>query len=299
MKNFDYNRFKMFGKYDLTINKAFYRNMSMTVLIGALGIVSLCFFTRWAMWNAFEEAMGDEPYVVANSFPFEHYSSQIITLLILVGFFSLMHTIFGGCCFHNLKNKQGRIMELTLPATNMEKFVWHVVLVFFGGALLIFASMLVADLANFLLGLCFFPDASQIPSLTMQAFHFAFSTTLDDEIMAVFPIERLNSMRTMVFAGLILSPSCYILGNAVKYRYNIILTYIAMFITENILSISLISTIVAFANNIEQTSMHDVNVTLNGFMLTGAVVELILAVGCICLAYYLYTRAQITSKLNK
>lgn len=298
MKKFDYNRFKMFGKYDLTINKAFYRNMAMTVLIGALGIVSICFFTRWAMWNAFEETMGDEPYVVANSFPFEHYSSQIITLLILVGFFSLMHTIFGGCCFHNLKNKQGRIMELTLPATNIEKFVWHVMLVFLGGALLIFASLLVADLVNFLLGLCFFPDASQIPSLTMQAFRFAFST-LDDEIMAVFPIERLNSMRSVVFGGLILSPCFYILGNAVKYRYNIILTYIAMFIIENILSISFIYTIVTFVRDIEQTSMHDVNVTLNGFMMTVAVIQLVLAAGCICLAYYLYTKAQITSKLNK
>ena len=45
----EFNRFMQYAKYDLTINKAFYRNMSIVAVSIITGIAILGFLVRWTM----------------------------------------------------------------------------------------------------------------------------------------------------------------------------------------------------------------------------------------------------------
>lgn len=299
MKNFDFDRFKMFGRYDLTINKAFYRNMVLTVLGGSLGILSLCFLARFSMWKAFDLTMGDEDYVVQSGFPFEHYSSQYITVILLAGFFVLMLTIFGGCWAHNLRNRQGRIMELMLPATNLEKFVWHVALVTIGGFAVVVASLLVCDLANYLLAVAFFPDVTAVPSIMLQFISFGLFTIYED-VNAVISAEILYSFRFLIWSSLYMSPCIYILGNAIKYKYNIILTYVACFVIENVFSISIFASLINMKDYVDAASRElDIVDAVTNSMYTFAGFEILVGTVCLFVAYHLYTKAQFTTSWNK
>ena len=49
----EFNRFMQYAKYDLTINKAFYRNMSIVAVSIITGIAILGFLVRWTMIKNF------------------------------------------------------------------------------------------------------------------------------------------------------------------------------------------------------------------------------------------------------
>ena len=151
--NLDFNkkRFVNFGRYDLIINKSFYITMALFTSFGALGITLVAFVSRWLIFR--NSSSGDTS--------FESYSNTIVFEFFLIAFFSIMRTIFAGCTFHNLRNKQGRITELTLPATNLEKYVWHFSLVSIGGLLTCMASLLGADIINAILNLFVYPIDAQ------------------------------------------------------------------------------------------------------------------------------------------
>ncbi len=149
--DFNKERFLNFGRYDLIINKSFYRTMALICIFGSTGIAFVAFFGRWLMANAFN-SLDIEPLQ-----DFWSYKNVAITALVLIMFTGIMHVIFAGCTFHNLRNKQGRISELTLPATNLEKYAWHLGLVIIGGTLAIILSLVCSDALNALLNLIFHP----------------------------------------------------------------------------------------------------------------------------------------------
>ena len=78
--------------------------------------------------------------------------------------------------FHNLVTKQGRISELTLPATNLERFLWHAGCSFLGTISVFMASVVVADIVHAILGLVVFgiTDPQSITLATWDVF-FSFS----------------------------------------------------------------------------------------------------------------------------
>ena len=51
--DFNKERFLNFGRYDLIINKSFYRTMALICIFGSTGIAFVAFFGRWLMANAF------------------------------------------------------------------------------------------------------------------------------------------------------------------------------------------------------------------------------------------------------
>lgn len=295
--DFNIDRFITFGRYDLIINKAFYRTMALITIFGATGLATIGFFIRWLIFKT-DEA---DSYVT----PFCKLDEVFLTAIFLLAFASIMHVIFAGCTFHNLRNKQGRITELTLPATNLEKFTWHIAVVVIGGSAAIIASVLCADIVNAILNLAFHPIDAQ-RSLTLY---------VGNILLGTFDSEFINNPGTEVMNGLGIKPSfmfaCtaisisgfafFILGNAIKYKYNIILTYIIYEFAVTAIVFGFMYLVSLFADNDTVHQMTDEE----GIAIFKIIANLIAIFNClltalyIWLSYHLYKKAQITSGWNK
>lgn len=314
--NFDKNRFANFAKYDLTINKAFFRNLAFVTIAGAVGIAMLGFMTRYHIYH---EAV-DNPWgsgVAASDF--EHYTQVYITAAYEWGFMALMMAIFAGCWAHNLRNKQGRITELTLPATNLEKFTWHALLMLVGGFLLSFVALLIADGFNALLTLMMFGAKDGVGSLTQTVGEIVTFTGSTHTLFNI-PTVSVNGEETewdvqtrnlvlscsfLVISSFVAETIIFFFGNALKYKYNIILTYIAMQVIGTIISILFfIVTAVTAGDLIEnmagsEMEGEDVANFITGSFVTLGVASCLLSVLLIWWSYRRYTKAQITTSFNK
>jgi len=236
---------------------------------------------------------------------FWSYKHVTITAIALIMFTSIMHVIFAGCTFHNLRNKQGRISELTLPATNLEKYIWHLGLVIIGGTLAIILSLVCSDALNALLNLIFHPlDYQSSIIYTIYEFMLFRHTTINGISLADMKEMQglLSALRFMSIAMSVSGFAFFVLGNAIKYKYNIILTYITFEFSVSIITISAIFIIKSLHDNCslnfiqtEEEALAYIKATLNiiaifNYLLTGIY---------FWLSYKLYKKAQITSGWNK
>ena len=124
MKNFDIRRFCAVARWDLTINRAFYNKMAMA--IAACSILPVLFYHAIEMLDKVTDSYG-----VCKSYPSFLMDLESMSGLISV-FSGIALTVVLGFMFHNLRNRQGRIAELTLPASNIERFLWHAFVVLVG-----------------------------------------------------------------------------------------------------------------------------------------------------------------------
>ena len=296
--DFNKERFLNFGRYDLIINKSFYRTMALICIFGSTGIAFVAFFGRWLMANAFNSID------IKQLQDFWSYKDVTITALVLIMFTGIMHVIFAGCTFHNLRNKQGRISELTLPATNLEKYAWHLGLVIIGGTLAIILSLVCSDALNALLNLIFHPleyQNSIIYSIyELMSFRYTYvnGTSLADmeEMQGL-----LSAIRFMSIAMSVSGFAFFVLGNAIKYKYNIILTYITFEFSMSILTIIAIFIIKSLAENdsIQINSGEEALAYVKASANIVAILNYLLTVLYFWLSYKLYKKAQITSGWNK
>ena len=156
MSTFNTKRFANYANFDLTINKNFYRNLALVLFFTIVGVVVLSFFMRWLTYQM--------------SAPSGIYNDLALTALFVLIIIQFSFYIAGGCTLHPLRNKQGRITNLTMPATNLEKYAWHV-LVCLGGVLVVsVVSVAVADLVNYLMTLLVFRDTEGVQSLFVNVF---------------------------------------------------------------------------------------------------------------------------------
>ncbi|MCH5175932.1 MAG: hypothetical protein J1F40_08600 [Prevotellaceae bacterium] len=289
--DFNKERFVNFAKYDLAINKSFYRNLSLATIVGTFGIALFGFMIRWNIWQnyASEYSLNDESF---DTFDFAWDCSGTSACLLV--FCTLMLTGFCGCWAHNLRSRQNRIMELTLPAANIEKFVWHLVLTVGGGALLVVLSALLADGLNALLCLFAMPKGAEVPSLIARMW----------SLITFSMIEGAGVAKALVISlclcSYILQLAFYIYGNSLKYKFNIILTYAAEQVISLILSIIFI-TIVTSIHTHWYISMSDDEVeTMFEYIIYGiSAIEIILAAVFVWLSYRNYVKAQLITPLNK
>ena len=296
--DFNKERFLNFGRYDLIINKSFYRTMALICIFGSTGIAFVAFFGRWLMANAFNSID------IKQLQDFWSYKDVTITALVLIMFTGIMHVIFAGCTFHNLRNKQGRISELTLPATNLEKYAWHLGLVIIGGTLAIILSLVCSDALNALLNLIFHPSEYQnsiiysIYELMSFRYTYVNGTSLADmeEMQGL-----LSAIRFMSIAMSVSGFAFFVLGNAIKYKYNIILTYITFEFSMSILTIIAIFIIKSLAENdsIQINSGEEALAYVKASANIVAILNYLLTVLYFWLSYKLYKKAQITSGWNK
>ena len=236
MKNFDIRRFCAVARWDLTISRAFYNKMAMA--IAACSILPVLYYHAIEMLDKVTDSDGvGKPY---SSFLMD---LEFISVIISV-FSGIALTVVLGFMFHNLRNRQGRIAELTLPASNIERFLWHAFVVLVGAHVWFLMSVALAEILNALLVAVTFNFGDyEYVSLTSKVCNNFYKTL---PTAMVFDTGFHFGAYVAIILTSLLSVSVYPLFNAWKYRHNIAYT-ILFYILAWLLLIVLISACAAFA----------------------------------------------------
>lgn len=291
MKNFDIRRFCAVARWDLTINRAFYNKMAMA--IAACSILPVLFYHAIEMLDkvTYSDGMG------------KSYSSfmgdlEVISVFISV-FSGIALTVVLGFMFHNLRNRQGRIAELTLPASNIERFLWHAFVVLLGAHVWFLMSVGLAEILNALLVVVTFDFGDyEYVSLTAKVCDNFYKTL--PTAMVFDESFHLGAYVAIILSSL-LGMSVYPLINAWKYRHNIAYT-ILFYILTWLMLIMLITACAAFVaicswdmawflGFFENVPFRCLVLILNVF-LAGLLFLMW------CCTYRMYCKAQITTRRN-
>ena len=277
---FSFKRFINVARWDLSVNSKFYTRSALLMVAVICMPVVLYYLYSMVMKSYLSFAT---IYDTAEGFA---------TVINLIGLAYMI--IASGYMFHNLLTKQGRINELTLPATNLERFIWHAVVVIVGVDVVFFAGVLTADLLHVLFRLPI-PNA-EIHSITLAAYNYDFSELLE--------LDEFNTNTIGLIVFFFLMALCYVrsfsLVNAWKYRYNIPLTFFIYFLIQTFLPLLVLFIVTQF---ISPEFVSNLLNWLNEKSITFWIVCLdiiaaLLYVGIWLLTYRLYKRAQLTTKRN-
>lgn len=291
MKNFDIRRFCAVARWDLTINRAFYNKMAMA--IAACSILPVLFYHAIEMLDKVTDSDG-----VGKSYSSFMGDLEVISVFISV-FSGIALTVVLGFMFHNLRNRQGRIAELTLPASNIERFLWHAFMVLVGAHVWFLMSVGLAEILNALLVAVTFDFGDyEYVSLTAMVCDNFYKTL--PTAMVFDESFHLGAYVAIILSSL-LSISVYPLINAWKYRHNIAYT-VLFYILAWLMLIVLITACAAFAaicswdvawffGFLENVPSWCLVIILNVF-LAGL---LFLMWRC---TYRMYCKAQITTRRN-
>lgn len=281
MKAFSFNRFLNVARWDLSVNCKFYTRSSLLMM--AITCMPVVLYYLYSMLNR-------------NYFLSWDVSDNVEAFSFIMATIGIIYMVISsGYMFHNLLTKQGRINEFTLPATNLERFLWHWVVIVIGVQVVFYLGVVVADLLHVLFRLMI--PGAEMKSLTLMFFDY--SSYYSSSNIEVFGG---HSFGVMLLVSLMLA--CYFrsfcLVNAWKYRYNIPLTFLIYFVLQTVLPLLLLfmgklfinkESIESFIEWIENTDPSTVLVFLNSFFV-------LLYIGIWLLTYRLYTRAQLTTKRN-
>ena len=279
MKAFDFNRFLNVARWDLSVNSKFYTRSAL-LMVAIICMPIVVYYLYNMLTNGF--------FFSAETYDNIHF---FVVADVLLGIFYSI--ISSGYIFHNLLTKQGRINELTLPATDLERFLWHVVVIVIGVQVVWFVGILCSDLLHALFRLAI-PHA-EIKSITCEScFNYA--------DLHNFPPFGDYTFGVIMFFSIMFC--CYVrsfcLGNAWKYKYNIPWTFLFYFVFQNAFGLLLLFVIKLF---VSREFAQNVAEWISGTNPTVWVVCLnifavLLYVGIWCLTYRLYCRAQITTRRN-
>lgn len=280
-----------FAKYDLATNKVFYRNMALMTFGVMIGLAGLSFWARWGIYHI-------DPYAQDISLP-GHFSNTFGTQAWMITAISILITAFAGCSFHSLRKRTMRLSELTLPASNLEKFVWHVGLGVGGGIVLTLCALLAADLVNYLLHLMTYGNQYTY-SLTTRV--------LNTVLLETIPIggKHIMTIKVFIFTSALTQVAAFVYGNTVKYRYNIIFTHLTLMVIT-IIGLMLMAQIaehIAEAQAeldilIAEEQLKRMKEAINMWFTIGSIGFTLLGGLLLWLGYRRYGKAQITSRLNK
>lgn len=309
MSNFDTKRFARYANFDLTINKNFYRNLALVLFFTIVGIVVFSFFMRWLTYQV--------------SAPSLIYNDLTMTALVVMVIMQYSLHIGAGCTLHPLRNKQGRITNLTIPATNLEKYSWHVLICVLGALVVGIISVAFADLVNYLMTIAVFKDTEGVQSLFANVFanstgaavnnffqqmHMSMNGQTVDPTY-VSPQEAilgriLTASLFATWAHIFCTTSFYAFCNSLKYKFNIPLTYIFLQLVGFILGILMLIGMIWFTSNVERLGIDDE--TMRAFLenfhiylyILGSI-SILAGIGFFVWAYRRYTKAQLSNKWNK
>ena len=296
MEQFNRKRFGQVARYDLTINRTFYRNMAITIFAVLASVTLVGFSVRYAI-----KANADI-----------YYAGVGMTALMLTWLMMVIGNACAGCIFHSLRNKQSRISSLTLPATNAEKFVWYAIVALGGGLLVNVASLLVCDGLNALLSLLSGFPTERIYSLTRSVWSIVTlrfddyeGLTADNNYVHLSNDESVAAtLRYYLIPYAVMSYvwtlTAYVYGNAIKYKYNILFTMLAMYVLQMVIAIIVVvaATCITTYANINLTEEE----AIKGVKVIYYTIMLIMAVTAELMwrdAWRRYRRAQVTSRLNR
>lgn len=203
--------------------------------------------------------------------------------------------------FHNLTTKQSRISELTLPASNAVRFLWHVACSLLGTIVVFYLSVMLADLVHVLLGWIMLgqTDFQSLTIATWKAVDVMGLMNISMEVKGdavVWPTLISDTMlQFFEFCISAIFLSTYALGGAWTYRH----TFVAVLSAHVGCWLMAIIVIGAGGPNVVQLVLNTfgaLNQCVLSFILTffGAA----LLYGIWWLTYRLYCRAQVTTKRN-
>mgnify|MGYP006872975124 CR=1 FL=1 len=301
--DFNRQRFVQYAKYDLSINRAFYRNLAIATGVIVMAITVLGFLIRWII------KINTDPTVLRLEGP-DAYAGIGGTVTMVAFFLAIITLVFAGCFNHPLRNKQSRISVLTLPASNSEKFLWHTFLVTIGFTLITVASLLVADGVNFLLSLLAGFPVSHIYSITAawtRSMLIDFSSPGFGWLQNEFSGTQSHIRPYLLGLSMVYSTwlfTTFVFVNAIKYRYNIVWTILGHTALQFVLSILMVVTAICAErwahSNVYDSSDHNQN---NQFVMTiYCIVMAILASTTVLMwwnSWRRYTKAQITTRTNR
>lgn len=280
INQFNFKRFLNVARWDLSVNSKFYTRSALLMVAVICMPVVLYYLYSMVMKSYLSFAT---IYDTAEGFA---------TVINLIGLAYMI--IASGYMFHNLLTKQGRINELTLPATNLERFIWHAVVVIVGVDVVFFAGVLTADLLHVLFRLPI-PNA-EIHSITLAAYNYDFSELLE--------LDEFNKNTFGLIVFFFLMALCYVrsfsLVNAWKYRYNIPLTFFIYFLIQTFLPLLVLFIVTQFISPEFVSNLwnwlNEKSITF--WIVCLDIIAALLYVGIWLLTYRLYKRAQLTTKRN-
>ena len=263
----------------------------MFILVAAIALLPMLAKYLFALWTIIALGGSREAYITMNAIDDLSALAGATNFLL-----PLMLTVMMGYMFHNLVTRQGRISELTLPATNGERFLWHFCLIVGGGLLTGLASLLLADLLHVLLGWAILRQTS-FQSYTLLVFKSY------GEVWTFLNNVSAGSVLAALIAAVatLINYSLFALGSAWRYRYSIAYTLLYMFAASLLFTVVtgfVVSAIVNRFDNIRALldSLGNISGTVVGtVVLIGEVAVLALIWW---LTYRLYCRAQITTRRN-
>ena len=285
MKCFSFKRFANVARWDLSVNSKFYTRSAIMMM--AFISTPIVLFYLYNMLTKGFLLMGNT-------------SDNVESFAVAISLIGLAYSVISaGYMFHNLLTKQGRISELTLPATNLERFIWHAVVILIGVPLVFFCGVVVADFLHFLFRLMI--TNADIQSLT-AAYYWSdfegwhnYSPGFED-----FLEDYGYELVTTIFIWGACYTRSFSLFNAWKYRYNIPITFLFYFILWTVLPLVLLfigtmffseENFMDFMNWIKDVNPHNIIIGVG-------IVGILVYIGIWLLTYRLYTRAQLTTKRN-
>ena len=285
MKSFNIKRFLNVARWDLSVNSKFYTRSAIMMM--AFISTPIVLFYLYNMLTKGFLLMGNT-------------SDNVESFAMTIGLIGLAYSVISaGYMFHNLLTKQGRISELTLPATNLERFVWHAVVIMIGVPLVFFCGVVVADFLHFLFRLMI--TNADIQSLTAAYYWSDFegwhnATPGLEDFMEDYGYELV----TTIFIWGACYTRSFSLFNAWKYKYNIPITFLFYFILWTVLPLVLLfigtmffseENVMNFMNWIKDANPHNIIIGVG-------IVGILVYIGIWLLTYRLYSRAQLTTKRN-
>lgn len=292
MKAFDFNRFLNVARWDITINRKFY--IRQIVVIAGCVLIPVIFRYLKAVYSylMMSDSLSFSEYksIAAIAFHDVDSYSYYFNLLFLVAMVQML------CyAFHNLATKQGRINELTLPATNQERFAWHIVCKVLGTFLVFMASILLADLVHVILGWAMF-GITDPHSLTCATWRLgnedSFLINFNGTAYARFGLECFISFLGLSFY------TTFLLGSALKYKHTFgyVLLFHVVFWIVSVILFGIGACVIAHMNFCDLTIFCEVPEWLQSLLLNIPVLAVLCAMWW--LTYRLYCRAQITTRRN-
>lgn len=294
MIQFDMKRFLSVGRWDVTVNRRFYTNQATALLVLVVAPVVMRFLSAWAAGDVALFGMGTAALYPAMDMG---YWIGFVT-----GFYRFVFWVLPvvslSYMLHNMVRKQGRIQELTLPASNVERFLWHLAFCLLAPMMVFFGSMLLADGLNMLFA-AVFGCFSQVRSLICAFFVRPCSMPVDFSSGMGHPLLG-HSFEVL---SMLCFMSTFALGNAWKYRYNLIFTCLVHVVLWLVSGICLMFLAGAFLQFAGYDCFADTycNFNPNGTVMFCLLDLFMLAllVGIWALTYKLYCDAQVTSRRNR
>ena len=282
---FSFKRFINVARWDLSVNSKFYTRSA--VMMMAFISTPIVLFYIYNMLTKGFLLMGDT-------------SDNVEGFAMTIGLIGLAYSVISaGYMFHNLLTKQGRISELTLPATNLERFIWHAVVILIGVPLVFFCGVVVADFLHFLFRLMI--TNADIQSLTAAYYWSDFegwhnATPGLEDFMEDYGYELV----TTIFIWGACYTRSFSLFNAWKYKYNIPITFLFYFILWTVLPLVLlfIGTMLFSEENVMDFMEWFKDANPHNIIIGVGIVGILVYIGIWLLTYRLYKRAQLTTKRN-